>query len=117
MLIINPVKNTFTSLITVISSLSRFPQFSSSVHLRLTWFEPFGMTHTAQREWDLTGVLGEESAALAVDNLLDDWHVRGYRRGRDQTDARHHGVYWGDESEPGVEPLDTKRVCRQNDNR
>lgn len=63
-----------------------------------------------------TGVLGEQSAALAMDDLLDDWHVGGYRWGRDQADACHHGVYGGDEPEPGVEPLDTQRVCRQKNN-
>lgn len=60
----------------------------------------------------LTGVLREQSAALAVDYLLDDWHVGRDGRGRDQADARHHGVYGCDEAQPGVEPLDTQRVCR-----
>ena len=58
----------------------------------------------------LTGVLREEGAALAVDNLLDDWHVRGQRWGRDQADACHHGVNGCDEAQPRVEPLDTQRV-------
>lgn len=60
--------------------------------------------------WGLTGVLGKQGAALAVDNLLDDRHVGGYGWGRDQADARHHGVYGCDEAQAGVEPLDAQRV-------
>lgn len=67
--------------------------------------------------WGLTGVLREQSAALAVDDLLDERHVGGYGRGRDQADARHQGVYGTDESQPGVEPLDAQRVCRTQTHR
>ncbi len=73
---------------------------------------PLSSSDSECSEWNLTGVLREERAALAVDDLFDDWHVRGHGRGRDQADARHHGAYRCDEAESGVEPLDTQRVCR-----
>lgn len=59
----------------------------------------------------LTGVLREESAALAVDDLLDDGHVGGNGWRWDQADTCHHGVYGCDEAQPRVESLDTQRVC------
>lgn len=58
----------------------------------------------------LTGVLREERAAFAVDNLLDHWTVGGSRWRWDQVDPRHHGAQRRDESQAGVEPLDTQRV-------
>lgn len=58
----------------------------------------------------LTGVLGEERAALAVQNLLDHRTVGEPRWRRDQVDARHHGAQGRDETQAGVEPLDAQRV-------
>lgn len=90
-----------------------FEEESLNDHLyRRLW--PLYLSHStdSRTQCDLTRVLREQSAALAVNDLLDDWHVRGYGRGRDQADARHHGVNGRDESQTSVKPLDTHRVCR-----
>ncbi len=45
----------------------------------------------------LTGVGGEQGAALAVDDLLDKWHILGEGCGH-HTEAGHHGIQGGNSS-------------------
>lgn len=45
----------------------------------------------------LTGVRGEQGAALAVDDLFDNWYILG-ERCRHHAKAGHHGVHGGNSS-------------------
>lgn len=45
----------------------------------------------------LTGVGGEQGAALAVDDLFDNWYILG-ERCRHHAKAGHHGVHRGNSS-------------------
>lgn len=64
--------------------------------------------------WVLTGVLREESAALAVDNLLNDRNIWRNRWRWDQADASHHWVYWCNKAQTRVKSRDTQWVCRRD---
>lgn len=60
----------------------------------------------------LTGILREQCATLAVDDFLNNRKFCCHRMGRDQTDASHHGIDWGDDAKVGVKTLYTDGVWR-----
>lgn len=66
----------------------------------------------------LTWVGGEQGAALAVDDLLDNGHVLGERRGP-HTEAGHHGIQGVNSShhaEAGIKLCVSRRDIWREDN-
>lgn len=64
----------------------------------------------------LTGVGRKQRAALAVDDLLDNWYILGNRRGS-QAQAGHQGIYGGNAShqpETGVKVWNRERNMDEN---
>lgn len=64
----------------------------------------------------LTGVRRKQRAALAVDDLSDNWYILGDGCGR-QAQARHHGIYGGNaryQPETGVKIWSQERNMDEN---